>query len=104
MEGQFYIGCGQTKARPEERDGQAGYVVTTPSNREFWCPKGVFEVMYLPMGEGSDGTAINQAMVDDFISEYRVSTVKLIRPRQRSLSLCSGMDLRLSSHRRRLTQ
>lgn len=78
---QFYIGCKQVEAWPQEKDGQAGYGVKYPDGYVSWSPKDVFERAYLPMGEKNSpfGTmpfvpianadTITQRMVDAFIRE-----------------------------------
>lgn len=70
----FYIGSKRIQAEPQDRDGECGYKVIHPGGYESWSPKAVFESAYLPMGEDSDGTKINESMVEDFITDYHVST------------------------------
>lgn len=67
---QYYIGVKQIQAEPQERQGWQGYRVVYPDGYVSWSPKDVFERAYLPMGEGSDGTKINQGMVDGFIDSF----------------------------------
>lgn len=85
---QFYIGCKQVEAYPQEKDGEAGYGVNYPDGYKSWCPKAVFESAYFPMGKKKyqhngnsvvidecNQNAITQEMVDNFIASYEIRTV-----------------------------
>jgi len=75
---QFYIGCKQIEAWPEERDGRSGYAVKYPDGYLSWSPKEVFEQAYLPMGvlvTKPNQSTITDEMVDDFIVRENVYTL-----------------------------
>lgn len=72
---QPYIGVKQVTAWPAEKEGRPGYTVKYPDGYQSWSPKEIFEAAYLPMGTGSDGSMVNQVMVDNFITRVEAMTV-----------------------------
>lgn len=83
---QFYIGCKQVEAWPEEKGGLPGYAVKYPDGHVSWSPKDVFERAHLPMGfrphPGSEcgmlapnADSITEEMVLSLLGDIRTETL-----------------------------
>lgn len=70
---QSYIGIKQIIGWEQVKDGVDGYCIKYPHGFIAWAPKETFESCYLP--QGNDPTRINEGIVKDFISSFKIQTL-----------------------------